>query len=77
MLRSSGKPWTLRLQVLKAKAHGKLLIAVQCLMIPNQSQALGPNESSASLVVTLTSSKVVGVVAVISSTMKETPTALW
>jgi hypothetical protein len=45
-------------------------------MIPNQSQALGPNESSASLVVTLTSSKVVGVVAVISSTMKETPTAL-
>jgi hypothetical protein len=46
-------------------------------MMPNQSQALERSKSSASLVVTLTNSKVVGVVVVISSTMKETPTAPW
>jgi hypothetical protein len=67
MLKSSGRLWTLKLQVLKAKALGKLSIAVQCLMMPNQSQALGPSKSSASLVVTLTNSKVVGVVVVISA----------
>jgi hypothetical protein len=77
MLKNSGRPWTEKLQALKAKAHGRLSIAVQCLVVSNQSEALGPSKSSASLVATLTNSKVAGVVVVISSIMKEIPTAPW
>jgi hypothetical protein len=76
MLRNSGKPWTLKLQALKARAPGKLSIAVQYLMALNRSQALGLNESSAFLVATSTNSRVAGAAVVISNTMKEIHTVL-
>jgi hypothetical protein len=75
MLKNSGRLWTLKLRALKAKALGKLLIAAQYLMVPSPSRALGPNKSSASLVVTSTNSRAAGVAVVISNTMKEIPTA--
>jgi hypothetical protein len=77
MLRNFGKPWTLKLQALKARALGKLSIAVQYLMVLNRSQALGLNKSSAFLVVTSTNSRAAGAAVVIFNTMKEIPTVPW
>jgi hypothetical protein len=62
---------------LKARAHGKLSIAVQYLMVLNRSQALGLNESSAFLVVTSTNSRAAGAAMAIFNTMKEIPTVPW
>jgi hypothetical protein len=76
MLKNFGKPWTLKLQALKARAHGKLLIAAQYLMVSNRSQALGLNESSDFLVVTSINSRAAGAATEISNTTKEIPTAL-
>jgi hypothetical protein len=61
---------------LKARAHGKLSIAAQYLMVSNRSQALGLNESSDFLVVTSINSRAAGVAAEISNSTKEIPTAL-
>jgi hypothetical protein len=77
MLKNSGRRWTLKLQALKARVHGKLSIAAQHLMALNRSQALGLNKSSAFLVVTSTSSRAAGVAVAIFNTMKEIPTAPW